>query len=286
MPRDWSFSVVSGEYKHEAAETAQSGKLALVVAGAGGAAEVQTNATSVSSGTVLECEAWVQTELVKDGEPFIYTKFSRDDTTDRSTMIRISPKPKEWHRIHFFSAAEQDSSAMLAIRLGGEGLVRIDDVSMRVASQLVPAGLTSARTFEDVNETGGLKDWKHVFKAKRGTHNVIKERESSIVRMEGTGGWSVLCTRRAITTKPAKIILQGAVRVKSGSGNLKIDYIKKGNCFSSTVSPPGQKDWTFLSVESDPSLVDQSDAICATLSAASDGEFSADFDSVDVFIQN
>ena len=36
MPRGWSFSVDSGNYKHDRVESCQSGKYALVVAGAGG----------------------------------------------------------------------------------------------------------------------------------------------------------------------------------------------------------------------------------------------------------
>lgn len=188
MPRGWAFSVASGEYKHEVSETSQSGKLSFVVAGAAGAAEVQTNGVPVSSGTVLECEAWLQTELIKDGEPFVYTKFARDDQTERSAMIRINPKPKEWQRIHFYSAAEQDSTAMLAIRLGGEGLVRIDDVAMRIAPQLVPAGLTTARTFEEVDEKGALKDWTYVSKAKNAAHKVIKTGGLQLSALKGLVG--------------------------------------------------------------------------------------------------
>ena len=286
LPRDWSFSVISGKYNHEVAQKAQSGKQALVVGGSGGAAEVQTNLAPVPAGTVLECEAWVQTELAEDGQPFIYTKFSRDDKTERSGMIPFNPKPKEWQKLHFFSAAEHDSSTNLAIRLAGEGLVRIDDVSMRVAPLLSPGGLISSNTLEKLDEKGVLKEWRHVFRATNSIQKVFKEGEASVFHMEGSNGWSVLCTHRAITSKPAKIIFQGAIRVTKGDANLKIDYIKQNNCFSSTVSPAGRSEWTFVTVESDPALVEQSEAIRIALSTASKEEFSADYTSLDVFVQH
>lgn len=286
LPRGWAFSVSSGEYKHETAESSQSGKLALVMAGSGGAAEVNTNATPVTAGTVLECEAWLQTQLVKDGEPGVFARFSQEDKDDRSPMIRINPKSKDWQKIHFYCSADHDCSAMLAIRLGGEGLVRIDDVSMRLAPQLVASGLTSPRTFDEVDEKGDLKEWTHVSQQKKGTYKLVKDGGSTIARMEGNGGWSVLASRRAITTKPTRILLQGALRVTDGAGHLKIDYIKKNNCFKSTLSPAGKKDWTFVSVESDPALVAEADAIRATLSVAGGGEYSAEFDSIDIFIEH
>lgn len=285
MPRGWSFSVNSGNYKHEKVESCQSGKYALVVAGSGGAAEVQTNPAPIKEGVILECEAWLQTKLVKDAAPTLFAKFAKGDQVVRSAPIRINPKTEDWQRIRFYCTAEKDSSASLVFRLSGEGLVRIDDVSIKPALGLFPAELTSARTFEDVNEKGEPNEWRHVFRAKSGRMKVDKESGSSILRMEGNGGWSVLCTNRAITDKPAKIIFQAACRAKAGDASIKIDYIKNNNCFASTVSPKATSEWTFVTVESDPKKVAESDAIRATLSVACEGDFLGEFDSVEVFIQ-
>ncbi|MEI8379471.1 MAG: hypothetical protein WCJ09_05050 [Planctomycetota bacterium] len=286
MPRGWSFSVDSGNYKHEKVESCQSGKYALVVAGSGGAAEVQTNPAPVKEGVILECEAWVQTKLVKDAVPTLFAKFAKGDHVERSAPIRINPKSEDWQRIRFYCTAAEESTASLVIRLSGEGLVRLDDVSIKPASHLVSSGLTTARTFEDVNAKGEPNEWTHVFRAKSGSIKVDKEAGSPILRMEGNGGWSVLCTNRAITTKPAKIIFQAACRAKAGVASIKLDYIKNKNCFSSTVSPKATSEWTFVTVESDPEKVAESEAIRATLSVAGDGNFLGEFDSVEVFIQD
>ncbi len=284
MPRGWSFSVDSGNYKHEKVESCQSGKYALVVAGSGGAAEVQTNPAPVKEGVILECEAWLQTKLVKDAAPTLFAKFTKGDKVERSAPIRINPKSEDWQRIRFYCTAAEDSAASLVIRLSGEGLVRLDDVSIKPAPHLVSSGLTTAHTFEDVNAKGEPNEWTHVFRAKSGSIKVDKEAGSTILRMEGNGGWSVLCTKRAITDKPAKIIFQAACRSKAGAVSIKLDYIKNNNCFASTVSPKATSEWTFVTVESDPEKVAESEAIRATLSVASEGDFLGEFDSVEVFV--
>ncbi len=286
MPRGWSFSVASGNYKHDKVESCQSGKYALVVAGSGGAAEVQTNPAPVKEGVILECEAWLQTKLVKNAAPTVFARFAKGDQVEQSAPIRISPKSEDWQRIRFYCTASKETTASLVVRLSGEGLVRIDDVSIKPAAGLVSSELTTARTFEDVNAKGVPNEWNHVFRAKSGRIKVDHESGSSILRMEGNAGWSVLCTNREITTKPAKIIFQAACRSKAGAASIKLDYIKDKNCFSSTVSPMATSEWTFVTVESDPEKVAESEAIRATLSVAGGGDFLGEFDSVQIFIQD
>ena len=286
MPRGWSFSVDSGNYKHDRVESCQSGKYALVVAGAGGAAEVQTNAAPVHEGVVLECEAWLQTKLVKDASPTLFAKFTNGDKVVRSAPIRINPKFTDWQRIRFYCTPAKDSSVSLGIRLNGEGLVRIDDVSIKPAPNLFPAELTTANTFEDVNAKGELNEWTYITRTKSQKFKVVKDSGSPIFRMEGNGGWSVLCSKRGITSKPSKIIFQAACRCTSGAASIKLDYIKNNWCFASTNSAKATNEWTFVSVESEPEKVAEAEAVRITLSAAGEGNFDGEFDSVEAFIQD
>ena len=291
LPRGWSFSFPSGKYKHEKTDSTRSGKHELLVTGSGGEAQLQTNAKPVPNGSLLECEAWLRNEETKGGQSSLAVRFvSAEDSSPSETGIAgFNPKSTKWQRVHFYCRVEEaNSTAMLEIRLTGEGRVRIDDLMLKPVPHFESSDVIADKGFENVDEKDASPDWDFRSETKTGSFKRITKtphRGKSCVRIEGTEGWGVLLSRRTIPPDRGRVIVQGFIRTNQGRGQLKVDYFKNGRYVVSSFSAESTGDWDMLSVESKPELLKKADAIHVTLSAVNDGgPYSVDFDDLDVFI--
>lgn len=292
LPRDWSIDVSSGDYRVGGSELAHSGKSALVLAGSGGAAEIETNPFPVTGGSILECEAWLRPELLEKAESSASVKFAdvEDSRTVRSAIVKLDSKKRDWQHIHFYCRANQQSSPLSAtftIHLSGPGLVRIDDVQIREHPSVIANTVLLDGGFEHPDAKGAFPDWNPLSDSKK--YSIEQYSESpksgkSCVRIQGAAGWTVMTTRKAILPKSGRIFVQGFIRSPEGKGIIKIDYLKDGKCFESSNSAEiHSNEWSLAAIRSNAEFAAQADEVHLTLGASnSEGSYTVDFDEVEV----
>lgn len=294
LPTDWSIEVHSGTYKSAPSKTAHSGKYSLAFAGSGGEAEVRTNPLPIRKGSLLQGDVWVQASLLDKGIPSARVAFrdaaGRDEV--KTLSLPANSETQDWQRFEFLCEAPDsanDMIAFLAIGLRGEGLLRIDDAALRKIPNVDNHFRLADGGFERPNENGVFPDWKRHADGK--DCSGLETTESphsgkSSVRIEGARGWCCLASETPIPGTAKFVCFRGYVRAQKGEGHLQIDYVRNGVTFGNTRSGEIKADeWTFVSVTFDRELAARANQIVTTIAAADPGgEFSADFDDLEVFV--
>lgn len=293
MPRDWKLSTATGTYRVTGTEAAHSGKSAVVLAGSAGSAELNTPVVPIPGAAIVECECWMQAELLKNARAFARAAFGSDpNLKPRSPIFAVDPRMRGWQHAHFCCIVRSGLpkiDATLVVALHGDGLVRVDDVALRVLPPTALRYRLADGGFDQSSRDGRLGEWTFLADGAASAPELTadpSEPANRCVRLRGDRGWSVLSSRQAMAPADLRIFAQGRVWVHEGHGELKIDYLKDGKCVASTRSElRGTDGWRFVSVEGAPEFARQADDIHVSLGAGNPaGLYFVDFDDIEIVV--
>lgn len=259
VPEGWELRIDKGTYETGVTTDAVNGK-ALGLAGSGGSVTLMSNLFSVAGDQVLDCELWHKSDSFDKakGALGVYT-VSPTSQSSFIELMSIAFGESEYRRTRFFYApadsvgSNLDASAVrLAVRLVGDGLVRLDSVSARSCRVRSRHSLTTQKQTSE--------HWRTNL-APKGELS-IKDTDAGTLVLEGNGEWAVAMSPFSLPTSASQVYLQGMVRAEAGDGHLKIEYWRGrefvDHSFSEIVT---DGHWQIVGLEVDPVLAKNADTL-------------------------
>lgn len=290
LPDGWTLQTQEGEYRTKAVAVANSGLKSLVLAGAGGAAELRSTSIELEPAMAIVADVAARAEQFKAAS-CTFGVIAGDDSSSLGRFVPIAPLSESWNNwtpIRFFYSHGSKADVSWALRLQGEGLVRLDGLHIARYSVDQNYGLTESDFERSVEEKP--PDWWLSHEGKTGKVLLATAEPfsgESCVRLEGVGQWCVYTAAALGIPKAAEqVMFQGVARVHKGIAQLKLEYIKDGQCQDATYSVSAEDaDWQFLSVALEPAKASAADSLRFSLNAMSGQTmttYSVDFDGMAV----
>ncbi|MEX2216273.1 MAG: hypothetical protein WD768_19335 [Phycisphaeraceae bacterium] len=282
------FSSPENAYKAAAVEGGRTGKRSLLIEGEGSFGVLSLHRGELPSKFRFALNGYVKIE--GDSETKATIKFdlfkASGEWIASSTAGDLTGEKKDWQLISVidsFANYPEARSFTVAVALVGKGKARFDDVEfVALNAKDLPDNLLANGSFENVlgnkpgniwigaAEGGKVEALSSTDKPKDGKH---------CLQLKGDAEWAVATLEKAKIDPKKTYTVTGYVRVKSGAGQIKLDYFNGDEWLGSTFGEdafPG--DWQEQKVESELSSYSNATHIAAT--CVGTGEFEVFFDRV------
>ena len=286
LPEGWKkYDKPADSYKAEVVPNALSGERGLQISGAGEYCVVVVNQMPIKANTQYAVRGW--SKVSGDAEVFATIKFDywRQDGSylDSDTVGVIRTTEPNWALISTTTRPTPPSGAATigaAVAINGKGAALFDDLEM-ITRPAPPAGnLIDNGSMERI---AGRRPFGYYISRAEGGKATVSYVSDDVkdgwyaLRLQSNAEWAIAAHPR-VRLEPNKLhVLSGHIRVKKGTGQLKLDYFKGDDYLGQTTSLDANADeWQERKVTAEPDKFPGATHIAAT--AVGFGETDALFD--------
>lgn len=266
-----------------------AGECSLELAGTGGSASLLSKPVEIQRPSLVECTAQVKRQFEKAAACSLDVDVEGDCNGESVLPPQaVSERDRQWQKLSVVKKIDCLATARVVLKLEGEALVHVDDVSMRVFER---SEVISDCGFEEFAAGKRSLPWKiasHTNKNDVEAINDDPKQGKACIRLKGADDWKVIYSNRFPSTK-RQLILRADVRVALGKGSVKIEYFGSSPQKVQTFQVAKTNGWNRIELRSKPEYLNSSQSFLVTLVASpEDNEhsgYSVDFDDVELFVE-
>lgn len=287
LPDGWELVIHRGTYQLAAVQGAHRGQTAVAIAGAGGTADILGPMVTLKPAESLQFSVWLDAEAFADANASVGCVVGATSEAENfHPLLPVNAEAdgyQEYGSVFELPDGYSGEPVRMAVRLNGEGLLRIDDAKFQKVIIMPQYQLQEG--FEDETVISEGKAFMISSDAQDVTVSRSKKMvpgRAGVLHVFGRNGWCSVISTLRVPVADHRVSAEVMVRVRSGVGHLKIEYFSGDRHIDSTrAEVRATGGWQKITTQSVPESMDQADNVRVSIAAVHDFDqkpFDVEFD--------
>jgi hypothetical protein len=262
LPEGWKrFDKPTDSYKAGVVPGGRSGDKALEISGTGEYCVVVLNQLPIKANTEYAVRGWSKLSGDSDAAATIKFDYWRADGTylDSDTVGVIRTTEPGWQLVSTTTRQTPPSGAATigaAVAMNGNGTALFDDLEMTTRPVPVPGNLLDNGSMERIAGRHPFSYFIGRAEGGKATASYVNDDVKDgwyALRLQSNAEWAIAAHPRTRLEAGKLYSLSGYVRVKKGTGQIKLDYFKGDDYLGQTTSNDATADeWQLRRVTAEP----------------------------------